>query len=181
MRQRLPVHVWVRDRRRLMLRRVVILAMCLGFALWWIDQQWSTKEQMQDRVTILRAVDATTLEVLTREGPARVRLAGIQSLDVQQAVAIDWLGDHVHRQQAWVVPDSVLGRDHAGLVYGYVYLENGHFVNEMMIREGMAVVDASQPTELRRWFRELTRRAIGRDADLVDAMGLELWGADELQ
>lgn len=138
----------------------------------------STQYSVPNGVSALvkRTVDGDTLSVIVGEVEEKVRLLGIntpESVDPRRAV--ECYGKEASRQMdilvtghhVILVPDFTNDdRDKYGRLLRYVYLEDGTFVNEWMVKQGYAFAYTTYPFRFKSSFVQLERIARSNELGL---------------
>jgi micrococcal nuclease len=140
-----------------------------------------TEPRVDGTAVVTGVVDGDTIDVSIGGGDERVRLLGVDTPEVHVAegAAPECFGPEASSFTADLLPEGtevrlerdVVGRDHFGRLLAYVYtVDDGVFVNEALVRQGMAQPLHIEPNGVfAARFVEAARRA--------EAEGLGLWGA----
>ncbi|OIQ03729.1 MAG: hypothetical protein AUK58_01590 [Candidatus Moranbacteria bacterium CG2_30_41_165] len=145
----------------------------ISFPKWNIFFPASKKISLEETGTVKRVVDGDTIEM---ENGEKVRYIGIntpESVDPRRAIecfgkeASAYNKNLVEGKEVRLVKD-VSDRDKYGRLLRFVYLENGTFVNELLVREGYAFVASYPP--------DISKQDIFRTAEIVAKKeGRGLW------
>ncbi len=113
---------------------------------------------------IYRVIDGDTVEIASMCRRFRVRFKGVDAPELRRRTgrrARDWA---VENLEGKAVSWSAVGVDIYGRFLGYLFLQDGTFVNAEIIRRGYARVNTRTRFEHLDWFRELEREArdVGR-------------------
>ena len=135
----------------------------------------------RDTTVVTGVVDGDTIDVSIGGRDERVRLLGVDTPEVHVAegAAPECFGPEASSFTADLLPEGtevrlerdVVGRDHFGRLLAYVYtVDDGVFVNEALVRQGLAQPLHIEPNgAFAARFVEAARRA--------EAEGLGLWAA----
>jgi micrococcal nuclease len=118
---------------------------------WLLVEQGS--ETVMENVQVARVVDGDTIELV---GGERVRYIGVNAPEsVKPNSAVECFGKEASAKnkelvegQAIRLEKDVSDRDKYGRLLRYVYLEDGTFVNDWLVREGYAYA-ATFPPDVR--------------------------------
>lgn len=151
-----------------------VVALIATFVAGAYFGRWLTSREDRTEVTeVVRAVDGDTIVVTIRGNQEKVRLLGVdtpESVDPRRPV--ECYGKEAARRTAALAAgkrirlerdDAAGDRDSFGRLLRYVYLEDGTFLNETLIREGFAREYTHRRSyEFRQRFKDAEREA--RDA-----------------
>ena len=99
-------------------------------------------------------------EVLILDSAIRIRLLGVRANAPRMHEAIEFLRKSCGSQRVFMNQDKVKF-DRDGLPLAYVYLENGLFVNALLVKHDLVDVDEDTPFKYRERFlkRQFDNRA----------------------
>lgn len=161
---------------------VVVIVFFVVLVRWWPQKSFSlplfgsSKGVVSETVSVVRVVDGDTIEI---SGGEKVRYIGMNTPEtVKQNWPVECFGKEASQENKALVEGKrvrlvrdVSDRDRYGRLLRYVYLEDGTFVNEVLVREGYAYATTFPP--------DVSKQAVFRVAELDARIAKRgLWALD---